>query len=81
MLKRYRLEDQDPGLWDIARIVHEADLEDERRDAPEAPGLDAILRGLSLVAASETTCSLSPMIFDGPYEYRRRATMLGRRSI
>ena len=36
-------------LWEIAKIVHEADLADERFDAPEAPGLDVLLRGLSLV--------------------------------
>ncbi|MFQ6228133.1 chromate resistance protein ChrB domain-containing protein [Nocardia sp. NPDC002869] len=31
----------DPVLWRIAEIVHEADIDDERFDAPEAPGLDA----------------------------------------
>jgi hypothetical protein len=36
MLKRYELDD--PVLWDVARIVHEADLADENFDAPEAPG-------------------------------------------
>ena len=41
-LRRYDLDD--PVLWDIARIVHEADLADERYDAPEAPGLDVLLR-------------------------------------
>ena len=69
----------DPALHDIARIVHEADLEDERFDAPEARGLDVILRGLSLVAESdEQMLALSGPIYDGLYEYRRRATMLGR---
>jgi hypothetical protein len=46
ILRRYHLED--PVLWDLARIVHEADLADERYDAPEAPGLDVLLRGLSM---------------------------------
>ena len=46
-LRRYELED--PVLWEIAKIVHEADLADERHDAPEAPGLDVLLRGLSMV--------------------------------
>jgi hypothetical protein len=32
--------------------VHEADLDDERFDAPEAPGLGVILRGLSMVCAT-----------------------------
>jgi hypothetical protein len=77
MLAEYQLDD--PALADIARIVHEADLEDERFDAPEARGLDAILRGLSMVADSdERMLQLTGPIYDGLYEYRRRATMLGR---
>jgi hypothetical protein len=77
MLARYELDD--PALGEIARIVHEADLEDERYDAPEARGLDVILRGLSLVAESdEQMLALSSPIYDGLYVYRRRATMLGR---
>ena len=77
MLARYDLDD--PALREIARIVHEADLDDERYDAPEARGLDVILRGLSMVAESdEQMLALSGPIYDGLYEYRRRATMLGR---
>jgi hypothetical protein len=77
MLERYGLDD--PGLVNIARIVHEADLEDERYDAPEARGLDVILRGLSLVAESdEHMLGLTGPIYDGLYEYRRRASTLGR---
>ena len=34
-LRRHGLDD--PALWAIGRIVHEADLADERYDAPEAP--------------------------------------------
>jgi hypothetical protein len=36
----------DPALIELGRIVHEADVEDERYDAPEAAGLDAIIRGM-----------------------------------
>ncbi len=35
LLRRHGLDD--PVLWRIAQIVHEADLDDERFDAPEAP--------------------------------------------
>ena len=49
ILKRYELDD--PVLWDIAHIVHEADLADERYEAPEAPGLDVLMRGLSMILA------------------------------
>lgn len=44
ILRRYQLDD--PVLWKIGEIVHEADVEDERFDAPEAPGLDVIIRAL-----------------------------------
>ena len=46
LLRRYDL--TDPVLWQLAAIVHEADLDDDRYDAPEAPGLDVVLRGLSM---------------------------------
>ena len=62
---------------EIARIVHEADLDGDRFDAPEARGLDVIVRGLSMVIESdERMPELSGPIYDGIYEHRRRATML-----
>jgi hypothetical protein len=76
LLRRYKLDDS--ALWEIARIVHEADLEDERYDAPEARGLDVLLRGLSMVRSDEEVIELTGALYDGLYEYRRRATMLGR---
>lgn len=76
ILKRHEV--ADPVLWDIARIVHEADLGDERYDAPEAPGLDVLLRGLSMVRDDEEVLAISGPLFDGLYEYRARATLLGR---
>lgn len=76
ILRRYEL--TDPVLWDIARIVHEADLADERFDAPEAPGLDVICRGLSMVADDEQVLSTGLLIFDGLYQHRRRALLAGR---
>jgi hypothetical protein len=76
ILRRYDL--QDPVLWDLARIVHEADLADDRYDAPEAPGLDAVLRGLSMVATDQEVIALTDRLFDGLYEHRRRALLLGK---
>jgi hypothetical protein len=75
-LRRYELDD--PILWDIARIVHEADLEDERYDAPEAPGLDVLVRGLSMTLGDDELLALTARLFDGLYEYRKRALLLGR---
>jgi hypothetical protein len=76
LLRRYEL--RDPLLWEIARIVHEADLEDERYDAPEAPGVDVVLRGLSMVRGDQEVLALSAPLYDGLYEYFKRAALLGR---
>ena len=75
-LERYEL--QDPVLVEIARIVHEADLADDRYQAPEAPGLDVLIRGLSMVRDDDALLDLTGPLFDGLYEYRRRALLTGR---
>jgi hypothetical protein len=76
ILRRHDL--LDPALWRIAAIVHEADLEDNRYDAPEAPGLDVILRGLSMTQDDGTVLALTCPIFDGLYAYFHRSLLLGR---
>jgi hypothetical protein len=76
ILRRYQLDD--PVLWDVARIVHEADLCDERYDAIEAPGLDVMCRGLSMVHSDDETVRIGTAIFDGLFEHRRRALLLGK---
>ncbi len=68
----------DPALRDIGRIVHEADLLDERYDAPEAHGLDVLIRGLSMVRSDSDMLEICGPLFDGLYEYRQRANLLGR---
>jgi hypothetical protein len=75
-LERYELED--PVLRDIARIVHEADLGDELFDTPEAPGLDVLIRGLGLTHDDPQLLVLTERLYDGLYELRRRAPVLGR---
>ena len=76
LLRRYQLDD--PVLWDVARMVHEADLADDRYEAPEAMGLDVICRGLSMVRPDDEIIEVASAVFDGLYEYRRRALLLGR---
>jgi hypothetical protein len=76
ILRRYQLDD--PVLWKLAELVHEADLDDERFDAPEARGLDVILRGLSMVCDDLRVLEVSGPLFNGLYEYYRRALLLGR---
>ncbi|GAA4053527.1 chromate resistance protein ChrB domain-containing protein [Nonomuraea soli] len=76
ILRRYDL--ADPVLWKLAEIVHEADIEDDRFDAPEAAGLDVVLRGLSMVCDDEQVLEVTGPLFDGLYEYFRRGMLLGR---
>lgn len=64
-LAKYELDD--PALVRIAEIVHDADLEDERYGAPEARGLGAALRGLSLVCDDHEMIATAAAVFDGLY--------------
>lgn len=76
LLRRYDL--TDPVLWRLAALVHEADLDDARFDAPEAPGFDLALRALSMVEPDERVLALTGPLFDGTYEFFRRELLLGR---
>jgi len=67
----------DPVLWELAQLVHEADLADDRFDEPAAPGVDAICRGLTLVADDQQVLDVGTVIFDGLYEQRRRTLLHG----
>jgi hypothetical protein len=75
ILRRYDL--TDPVLWRIAEVVHEADIDDGLYDAPEAPGLDVLLRGLSLTSDDDAVLALTGPMFDGLYEFFRRALLTG----
>jgi len=69
----------DPALEEIGDIVHEADLADERYDAPAAAGLDVLIRGLTLTSGSDyDTLAITDRLFDGLYEHTRRQLMTGR---
>jgi hypothetical protein len=73
ILRRYDL--VDPVLWRIAGIVHEADLEDDQYDAPEAPGFDLILRALSVAHDDHTVLAMTAPILDAVYDYLRREVL------
>jgi len=69
----------DPALEEIGRIVHEADLADGRYDAPTAAGLDVLIRGVSLISASDdATLAVTDQLFDGLYEHIRQHLLSGR---
>lgn len=63
LLRHYQL--TDPALAQLGRIVHEADIEDERYDAPEAAGLDAIIRGMGRQLDDAALLPASALIYDG----------------
>lgn len=67
ILARYELDD--PALERIGHLVHDADIGDERYDAPEAPGIDALLRGLALQAADDDQMiTITQPLYDALYE-------------
>jgi len=69
----------DPALEEIGHIIHEADLADERYDAPAAAGLDILIRGLTLTSRSDhDTLKITDRLFDGLYEHTRRQLITGR---
>ncbi len=70
--------DRAASAWLIRRFVDEADLEDDRYDAPEAPGFDVMLRGLSMTQDDEQVLALTGPIFDGLYAWFHRAYVQGR---
>jgi len=76
VLRRYDLDD--PVLWELAKIVHEADLADDVFDAPTAAGLDVISRGLSMVLEDDAVLEVTTPLFDGLYEFTRRGLITGR---
>jgi hypothetical protein len=62
-LKKYEIDD--PVMWEIGRVVHEADIGDERYDVPEAKGLDVLIRGLSMVKDDVELLSLTEPLTTG----------------
>ena len=73
-LKDYELED--PVLGEIAEIVHDADLMDEKYARPESEGLDAIVRGMQLSLPDDhALAGYTDALYDGLYAYLRRETL------
>jgi hypothetical protein len=67
MLKRFGL-DGDPGLLEIAEIVHDIDLKDDKFHRLEAAGLNATVLGLaSLLKDDSKLLQHCNVIFDGLY--------------
>jgi hypothetical protein len=73
ILHKYQL--TDPALDEIAAMVHDGDLGDEKFRSPEAPGLDAVIRGLGMVIENDQELlALTDQIYDGLYAWVQRMT-------
>jgi hypothetical protein len=73
-LAEYDLED--PVLAEIAEIVHDADLMDEKYGRPESEGLDSIVRGMQLALPDdEALIHHTDALYDGLYTYLRREVL------
>ena len=71
ILRKYRL--ADPVLHEIAAMVHDADLDDDRFRSPESAGLDAIVRGLGLVTPDDhELLAFTARMYDGLYLWVQR---------
>jgi hypothetical protein len=73
-LVEYGLED--PVLAEIAEIVHDADLMDEKYGRPESEGLDTIISGMQLALPDDETLTYhTDALYDGLYSYLRREVL------
>lgn len=73
ILRRYNLDD--PVLWRLAEIVHQADVEDDRFDAPEAAGLDTIIRALGQDHPDEQVREITATLMNSLLQFLRRETL------
>jgi len=73
ILRRYEL--HDPTLWKLAEIVHQADVEDDLYDAPEAAGLDVVIRALGVDHTDEEVRLLVGEVMDSLQLYVRQQTI------
>jgi hypothetical protein len=75
IVRQYEL--TDPVLSEIAEIVHEADLSDDRFGGVAAPGLDLICRGLAMTLPDSEALQVGAVIFDGLYAFTRGVLLNG----
>ena len=73
-LKEYAL--RAPVLAEIAEIVHDADLMDEKYGRPEAAGLDTIVRGMQIALRDDQTLTRhTDALYNGLYAYLSREVL------
>jgi hypothetical protein len=73
-LAEYDLDD--PVLREIAEIVHDANLMDEKYGRPESEGLDAIVRGMQLSLPDDhALIEHTDVLYEGLYTYLERVAL------
>jgi hypothetical protein len=73
-LKEYELDD--PVLQEIAEIVHDADLMDQKYGRLESEGLDVIVRGMQLALPDDHTLTQhTDALYQGLYAYLSREVL------
>jgi hypothetical protein len=73
-LKEYELDA--PVLHEIAEIVHDADLMDQKYGRLESEGLDVIVRGMQLALPDDHTLTQhSDVLYQGLYAYLSREVL------
>lgn len=73
-LKEYEL--KDPVLAEVAEIVHDADLMDEKYGRPESEGLDIIVRGMQMVLPDDVILTRhTDSLYEGLYAYLGREVL------
>ena len=67
VIEKYKI--KDPAVLELARIIRAADT-DKPQDAPEAPGLDAVMTGFSITAKDDhEAIAKASVAYDAFYTY------------
>jgi hypothetical protein len=68
LVRKHRIRDR--TVRAIARIVHDADLKDGKFGSPEAPGVNALVRGLGIACKDDDELLEKGLpLFDGLYRW------------
>jgi hypothetical protein len=78
MLRHFSLDDA--VLWDLARMCMKQISWMSVSTRPRGRGSTRCVGGLSMVIGDDEILAVTGPLFDGLYQYRRRALLLGRDS-
>jgi len=68
IIEKYKI--RDPAVLEVAKIVRAADT--DKPDAPEAPGLDAVMTGISMNAKDDREAvAQAALVYDAFYTFCR----------